>query len=63
MDKDQAICHVKDVHNVSEHGEDVIRNKVVGTFQMYSHNETVSIPTPSPDPKGNLQLIKLLELF
>lgn len=60
MDKDEAICHVEDVHNVSEDGEDVIRNKVVGTVQMYSHNETVLIPTPSPDPKGDSQLLSYL---
>lgn len=26
--------------------------KLVGTVQMLSQNETVLVPTPSPDPKG-----------
>jgi hypothetical protein len=48
----------KEVISVSHAGmvEDIKANHIepVGTVRLISHNEIVLIPTPSPDPRGNI---------
>jgi hypothetical protein len=48
-------------------GEDDItlaaEKEVVGTVQLLVKNETILIPTPSPDPKGRPNAFDLIMLF
>jgi len=59
MESDLEKSSSKYVDAAAPVGEDDItiapEMKVIGTVQLLVHNETVLIPTPSPDPKGLFQ--------
>jgi len=64
MERDLEKSASKYIDAAAPAGEDDItiapEKKVVGTVQLLVHNETVLIPTPSPDPKGLFQSCRFL---